>query len=373
MIIYNLKIRKTFFIASFILLTIVSCGTEGNDGGFDYSGVEIEEIIPTDLSLIINVVGADNANPNGDGLGVVQFTASASNAVKYSFKFGSEDEQESTTGSVEYTLKNEGTSNYTINVIAYSSTGNSISTSETITVFVAEHVPQLVWSDEFDTDGSPDVTKWGYNIGIGSNGWGNGESQYYTNRSENVIVESGFLKITAKKENYNGSEYTSTRMLTEGKFDFTYGKVEVRAKLPFGEGTWPAIWMLGSNLSSVGWPACGEIDIMEHWGHNQGTVQSALHTTSNFGANANHKTKYIADVSIEFHVYSMEWDEERIVFSVDGDPFYTYNPSVKNDDTWPYTKGQFIILNVAMGGSWFDIDPNFTQSTMEVDYVRVYQ
>jgi len=181
------------------------------------------------------------------------------------------------------------------------------------------------------------------------------------------------LKITAKKENYEGSAYTSTRMLTMGKFDFTYGKVEVRAKLPFGEGTWPAIWMLGSNISSVSWPACGEIDIMEHWGHNQGVVQSAMHTPSSFGGTINHGAQTLADVSTAFHVYAVEWTSEKMVFSVDGNVHYTYKPPIKDGDTWPYDAPQFIILNIAMGSSWFDIDPNFTQSSMEIDYVRVYQ
>jgi len=181
------------------------------------------------------------------------------------------------------------------------------------------------------------------------------------------------LKITAKKENYEGAEYTSSRMLTEGKFDFTYGKVEVRAKLPIGEGTWPAIWMLGSNIRTVGWPDCGEIDIMEHWGHNHGYVQSALHTPSSYGNTINNGNQYLADVSTQFHVYIAEWDEQEIVFSVDGKEHYKYNPAVKNSSTWPFTANQFLILNVAMGGSWFSIDPNFSESTMLVDYVRVYQ
>ena len=125
---------------------------------------------------------------------------------------------------------------------------------------------KLVWADEFNTKGAPDSTKWSYDIGTGDWGWGNNEKEYYTSRSENVSISKGMLKITALKENYNGSAYTSTRMLTRDKFQFTYGKVEVRAKLPAGVGTWPAIWMLGSNIKTVGWPNCGEIDIMEHKG-----------------------------------------------------------------------------------------------------------
>jgi beta-glucanase (GH16 family) len=259
-------------------------------------------------------------------------------------------------------------------VYAYSITGDYINTFQQVKILVTRPpFDNLVFSDEFNIDGSPDETKWGYNIGTGSNGWGNGEKQYYTDRTENVIVEDGFLKIIAKKENYEGSAYTSTRMLTQNKFDFTYGKVEVRAKLPFGEGTWPAIWMLGSNISTVSWPACGEIDIMEHWGHNQNIIQSALHNPSSYGDTKNHGSQTIDDVSTAFHVYTVEWDDYEIVFAVDGKVHYTYNPASKTDETWPYDANHFIILNVAMGSSWFEIDPEFTESTMEIDYVRVYQ
>jgi len=163
-------------------------------------------------------------------------------------------------------------------------------------------------------------------------------------------------------------------MLTQGKFNFTYGRVEVRAKLPSGGGTWPAIWMLGSNITTVGWPACGEIDIMEHIGNNQGTVQSAMHTPSSYGGTVNKGSQFIADVSTNFHIYTLEWTSEKMVFTVDGVEHYTYNPSMKNSNTWPFDKTQFLLLNVAMGGSFGgNIDSNFTSSTMEIDYVRVYQ
>lgn len=235
----------------------------------------------------------------------------------------------------------------------------------------------LVWSDEFDVDGSPDAEKWNYDLGDGCPnlcGWGNNEAQYYTDRPENVIVDNGVLKINLIKEDYEGSKYTSTRMLTQGKYDFKYGKLEVKAKLPSGGGTWPAIWMLGSNISTAGWPACGEIDVMEHAGNRQGEVSSALHTPSSFGATTNTGKQTINDVSDEFHIYTVVWKRQSITFSVDGVVHYTYNPSNKNDSNWPFYLEQFIILNVAMGGSFGgDIDTNFTQSSMEVDYVRVYQ
>ena len=351
---------------------LLSCDASTDDDLYQPS--QKEEIIPSNLTFDISIVGADNSNPYGDGTGVVKFVAKATNAVRYEFHFGDGNTVTSTTGITDYKYSRKEVNTYTVSVYAYSVTNDYINTSEKIQILV-QRLPfeNLVFFDEFDTDGSPDDSKWGYDIGTGSNGWGNGEKQYYTKRLENVKVEGGLLKITARKEQYGNSAYTSARLLTEGKFDFTYGKVEVRAKLPFGEGTWPAIWMLGSNIRTEGWPACGEIDIMEHWGHNQGIVQSALHTPSSYGNTVNHGAQNLDDVSTEFHLYAVEWDDQEIVFSIDGKVHYTYKPANKNSETWPYNSDQFLILNVAMGGSWFTIDPNFESSTMEIDYVRVYQ
>ena len=232
----------------------------------------------------------------------------------------------------------------------------------------------LVWSDEFDTDGSPSDANWTFDIGRGQNGWGNNEVQFYTQRTDNVIIEDGLLKIIAKKESYQGADYTSTRMKTQSRYDFTYGKVEVRAKLPASAGTWPAIWMLGSNFGTVGWPACGEIDIMEQKGWDKSKISSALHNNSSFGATINVGEVNVPDSTSEFHVYGANWNDYQIEFSVDGNVFYTYNPSSRNADTWPYNAPQFIILNIAMGGNLGgDIPSDFSESRMEIDYVRVYQ
>jgi beta-glucanase (GH16 family) len=230
----------------------------------------------------------------------------------------------------------------------------------------------LVWSDEFNVDGAPNNSNWGYDIGAG--GWGNGEAQYYTQREDNVIVEDGLLKIIARKESYEGSSYTSSRLKSQGKYSFTYGKVEVRAKLPASAGTWPAIWMLGANFSSVGWPACGEIDIMEQKGWEKGKISSSLHNLSSSGNTENVAKTDVPNSTSEFHVYAMNWTAERIEFSVDGDVFYSYGPATKNNQNWPYTASQFIILNVAMGGDLGgDIPSDFTENKMEIDYVRVYR
>ncbi|QWX82835.1 glycoside hydrolase family 16 protein [Cellulophaga sp. HaHaR_3_176] len=230
----------------------------------------------------------------------------------------------------------------------------------------------LIWSDDFDVDGTPNAANWTYDIGAG--GWGNNESQYYTNSTDNAVVSDGTLKIIAKAETFNGSDYTSARLKSQGLFDFTYGRVDIRAKLPQAAGTWPALWMLGSNFETVGWPASGEIDIMEHVGNNLNVVQSAIHTPSSFGNTINKGETTATNVSSEFHIYSVNWSENEISFLIDDVIFYTYNPGVKDDQTWPFDENQFLIMNIAMGGTLGGtIDAAFTEDTMEIDYVRVYQ
>ena len=228
----------------------------------------------------------------------------------------------------------------------------------------------LVWSDEFNIDGAPDATKWGYNLGTGDNGWGNNEKQNYTNSATNVVVQGGNLKITAKKEASGGMAYSSARLVSDNKFKFTYGKVEIRAKLPTGAGTWPAIWMLGQNYATKPWPACGEIDIMEHVGNNQNVVLGTLHYPGRFGGSADSGSKTIPNVSTEFHVYKAVWSPASIKIYADE----TLIHSVANAASLPFNSDFFLILNVAMGGNLGgNIDPTFTQSSMEIDYVRVYQ
>ncbi|MFT6699985.1 MAG: beta-glucanase (GH16 family) [Porticoccaceae bacterium] len=243
----------------------------------------------------------------------------------------------------------------------------------------------LVWSDEFNGTGTIDTNKWFHQTELPSGGsWYNSEVQHYTNREENSFVENGNLHIVAKKETFTDQgytkQYTSARL--NSKYAFTYGKVQVRAKLPTGSGTWPAIWMLGKNITEPGgywtnshgttpWPACGEIDIMEHWGNNQNYVSSAMHTTSSSGGTINHGGQIIPTASSAFHLYELIWTSEKMVFSVDGIVHYTYNPETKNSSTWPYDSEQYFLLNIAIqqGGT----QASYTESTMEIDYVRVYQ
>lgn len=227
----------------------------------------------------------------------------------------------------------------------------------------------LVWSDEFNVDGAPDTTKWSYDLGTGNNGWGNQEVQTYTNNPANVSVANGNLKITAIKA---GSTYTSARLKTENKYEFKYGKIEVKAKLPTGGGTWPAIWMLGANYDQTGftWPACGEIDIMEHKGNQQDVIYGTLHYPGVSPGGGNGASTNVANVSSEFKVYSVIWSPTSIQFFVNGTLFH----SVPNNNSVPFNHDFFLILNVAMGGTFGGaISPTFVQSSMEVDYIRVYQ
>jgi beta-glucanase (GH16 family) len=331
----------------------------------------VQKIIPTNLTMTVVLTGADASNLNGDGSGEITVNASATNAATYSIRFGNGDVIENTTGTATYNYKEKGTNSQTISVFAFSSTGDFISISEHIQLLVTS---TLIWSDEFDTNGTPNTNNWVFETGNGSGGWGNNEKQYYTGRSDNAIVEDGFLKITAKRENYQGYEFTSARMKTQGKFSFTYGEVEVRAKLPKGSGTWPAIWMLGDNITSVSWPACGEIDIMEHVGNRVGYISSAIHNSSGFAGTYYGDEQFKADVTDEFHVYGIEWTEEKIIFKVDGIEHFTYHPSTYNDSTWPFYRNQFLLLNIATGGNLGgDISNSFSEGTMEIDYVRVYQ
>lgn len=228
----------------------------------------------------------------------------------------------------------------------------------------------LVWSDEFDVDGAPNPANWSYNIGRGSNGWGNGESQFYTDRAQNVVVEDGKLKITARREPFSGADFTSARIVTENKFEFTYGRVDMSAKLPIGGGTWPALWMLGEDYATNTWPACGEIDIMEHVGNQQNRIFSSLHFPGNSGGDAVTEATTRPDVANTFHKYSVIWSPESIRFFVDDELYHTFS----NSSNVPFNSDFFLIFNVAMGGNFGgNIDPAFSESSMEVEYVRVYQ
>jgi beta-glucanase (GH16 family) len=235
---------------------------------------------------------------------------------------------------------------------------------------------KLVWSDEFETPGQPDAAKWGRETGMIRNN----EKQFYTkDRLENARVENGHLIIESRKETHEGAEFTSASLTTAGHAAWTGGRIEVRAKLPAARGTWPAIWMLPTDIDKIPWPKCGEIDIMEHVGHDPAVIHGTLHTeTYNHlkGTQLGGVTP-VPSFASDFHIYAAEWTGKRISFSVDGKGYASF--ARKDGDTaaeWPFEKPYYLILNLAIGGSWGGqkgIDEGAFPQRMEVDYVRVYQ
>lgn len=232
----------------------------------------------------------------------------------------------------------------------------------------------LIWSDEFDGTTLND-NHWTPEIGDGSTqglpGWGNNEKQYYTNRSENLLLQNGFLKIIAKKENLGGSEYTSARIKTQDKFSFTHGRLVVRARLPQGVGTWPAIWMLGNSIPTDGWPKCGEIDIVEQKGLAKNILIGATHwLDKGTGKTADYLREYtFTSDPTDFHRYTMEWTPDYIRMNVDGIRYFEMNVN----DQMPFRNPFFLICNIAMGGTLGgNIGSSFTSDEMWIDYIRVY-
>ncbi|MBQ4820415.1 carbohydrate-binding protein [Aquimarina sp. MMG016] len=226
----------------------------------------------------------------------------------------------------------------------------------------------LVWQDEFTNGISPD---WVFETGNGSSGWGNNELQFY--RRENATIENGSLVITAKKENFGGYGYTSARMKTQGRRKFKYGKIEARIALPSGQGLWPAFWMLGSDISAVGWPACGEIDIMEHV-NNEPDVHGTIHWQDNNNNYASYGGHTAVNVN-DYHVYSIEWNENNIRWFIDGTEYHIVDISNGVNGTSEFHNDYFLLLNMAVGGNWpgFSVDESRLPARMYVDYVRVYQ
>lgn len=241
---------------------------------------------------------------------------------------------------------------------------------------------KLVWSDEFDRNGLPDSTKWGYDRGDGCPnvcGWGNNEMQWYSvARSENARVKNGKLIIEARKEKTGTKNYSSARLVSKNKGDWQYGKIDVRAKLPTGLGVWPAIWMLPTDWKYGGWPESGEIDIMENVGYMPDSVFGTVHTKSfNHGIGTQvSKGLFDRTLSSDFHNYGIEWDAEKIDFFYDGAKFLTFANNHKGVDSWPFDQRFHLILNLAVGGNWggkMGISESIWPQKMEVDYVRVYQ
>ena len=331
----------------------------------------------SNLVVEVNIQGEDDDNPNGDGSGVFYGTVTADNAVNYGFRIGnSGDETQNTTGEFSFTLTDLGLNQFPFYVYAYGDDGTSISKITNLTIEVEGNGGSgnnnvLVWADEFSGTGLIDTSRWTTETGGG--GWGNQEEQIYTSSSNNVRKEAGILKIKVIKES-NGN-FTSARIKTQDKFEFKYGRVEIRAKLPSVQGSWPALWMLGANWPEVGWPQCGEIDIMEQF-ENKNKVKSTLHWKKPDGTRGEYGLDTTNATSTDWHVYTLEWTSTSIKTYMDGNQFFSMNIS-GIEPYYPFNEDFFFIFNVAMGGTNGGvINPNLQQGyidAMEVDYIRVYQ
>lgn len=236
----------------------------------------------------------------------------------------------------------------------------------------------LVWSDEFDRDGLPDPAKWSWDTHANKAGWYNDELQYYAaDRPENARVENGRLIITARREtlsdrpDHGGQRYTSARLITKGKGEWTYGMIEVRAKLPCGKGSWPAIWMLGATAN---WPDGGEIDIMEHVGKTPGDIFGTIHNRATAGTYGDGGKIRVEDACSAFHDYQIVWTPDAISFAVDGKPYHRYRNAGTGASQWPFDKPQYLLLNLAIGGAMGgEVDDAIFPIRFEIDHVRVYQ
>lgn len=360
-----------------LLLGILLLASCGGDGGGDP-----EPVLPTNLNFTIE---------NETGSGEVTVTATAENTKLYTIYFGDSPNTpvNTETGIATHTYKTTGT--YQIKVEARSTVTDVISKTQSveITVNVVEKEWELVWADEFN-NATINPDNWTFEIG-NNGGWGNNELQYYTaeNASINMDGENGFLVIEARKEEKEGFHYTSSRMVTKDKKEFLFGRVDIRAKLPKGQGIWPALWMLGANISDggVGWPKCGEIDIMEmiggganrdnrvygtaHWYNDSapGAIGGA-----NYGGNVTLSSGVFAD---DYHVFSVEWNEDFIIWSLDEVEFHRIDitPSEAPERFDEFRKDQFLIFNVAVGGNWPGVPDGSTTfpQSMSVDYIRFYQ
>lgn len=369
-----MKYLLSIFLLSCSAITWMGCGDDEDPA---------EKIKPSNLSL--------EAIISTDGSGLVSFVADADDAVKYNFYFGENllaSPITSTDGTAEHTYLNSGT--YSATVVAYSTDNLFIDKTLSVTVVVNEPpisnvgytTPEtypnftLVWQDEFNGT-SLNSADWTHETGNGASGWGNNELQYY--QAQNTIVENGYLTIKAKKETVAGFNYTSSRIITKGKKEFKYGRIDIRAILPKGQGLWPALWMLGSNISAVGWPKCGEIDIMEIIGGGAGRddkVYGTVHwdnagSYASYGGNTSLTGgKTFAD---EFHVFSIVWTETLITWYLDDVQYHVIDitPAELNE----FQQDYFFIFNVAVGGNWPG-SPNASTvfpQRMIVDYIRVFQ
>ncbi len=379
-----MKSIKVLFLIIFGSLLITSCGEDDK---------EDVVILPSNLNVELTI------DTTYDG--TVNVVATASNTNYYSFLVNDKDKsvsEENSSGLLTYQFAENG--NYSIRIRAHSTEsefiedlksfeiilggssggGNSDTSNAGYTTPLTYPNYTLVWNDEFDGT-SLNEGDWNFEIGTGNNGWGNNELQYY--KRENVSVENGRLIITAKNEFFNNNNYTSSRVTTQGKKSFKYGRIDIRARMPEGQGLWPALWMLGDNINSVSWPACGEIDIMEMVGgtttnsRGDGVTHGTIHWSDASGSHANYgQGKRLGPgkkLSDEFNVYSIVWNSSGITWYFNDQQFNSINtsPAALSE----FNQNFFFIMNVAVGGNWPGSPDNSTQfpDKMQVDYVRVFQ
>lgn len=262
-------------------------------------------------------------------------------------------------------------------ISAWTISGCETDETQTVATFT-----NLVLDENFDNDGAPNDQVWGFDIGNGIDGWGNQELQYYTDRPENVTIQNGVLLITAQQESFQGSEYTSARLLTKDKFEQRYGRFEARIRLPFGQGIWPAFWMLGADIDENPWPGAGEIDIMEYRGQNPTVLIGSVHGPGYNGGDAISKEYTLENDRFDtgFHIFGIEWGPDFVNFYVDDVLYNQITPEDVNEETdgegvWVFNKPFYILMNLAVGGTFVgspNAETEFPQ-TMIVDYVRVYK
>lgn len=365
---------KMNLLATFALILFSACG--GDDP-------EEPVVLPSNLQVL--------AEPSSTKEGLVNVTATAQNANFYTIDFGiSGSTKISTDGTEEHTYTASGT--YTISVKAHTTTAEFISQTVQVIIKITDPVEPIIggntsplmyegmtlkWQDEFEGT-SLNSDFWTHELG--ASGWGNNELQYY--RPENTQVKDGNLIITARKETFQGANYTSSRIITKEKKEFTYGRVDIRAVIPKGQGIWPALWMLGSNISEVSWPKCGEIDIMEMIGGSgrEKTVHGTIHWYDETSPNANKHANYGGSTSLssgifsdKYYVYSIEWDATSIKWFIDGVKFHEVSTTPSHLSE--FNLSHFFIFNIAVGGNWPgnpDGTTVFPQKMM-VDYIRVFQ
>lgn len=337
-------------------------------------------ILPTNLITAINVNGSE-----------IKVQATAENANFYTITFVRGNDStviESTNGNANYTCSTSG--KYIVKTTANTTYSDFISKTDTVNVTInssSSGAPTtgytspltysnytLVWDDEFN--GNSLSSSWTFDIGTGSSGWGNNELQYYTDK--NHSVNNGYLEITAKKEQFNAQQYTSSRLKTQGIKSWKYGRIDIRAALPYGQGIWPAFWMLGDNISTIGWPSCGEIDIMELIG-GTGSNDKTVHGTVHWSENGSHaqfgksKTLVSGKFADEFHVFSIVWNQNSITWLLDNVAYNTVDITPSNMNA--FKENFFLIFNMAVGGNWPG-NPDGTTvfpQKMYVDYVRIFQ